>query len=49
MAINKETHGVIQVVLKNEVIKLIKDDAETNHRTTSAQIAYMIEQQLKAK
>jgi hypothetical protein len=47
MALNKNTHTPQTVILTNEVNAKIIQLAKDNHRSVSAQIAYMIEQQLK--
>lgn len=47
MPLNTNTHTQRNVILTNAVDSKIIRLAEDNHRSISAQIAYMVEQQLK--
>ncbi|MDK2800587.1 MAG: hypothetical protein PWQ70_2206 [Clostridiales bacterium] len=47
MPINLETQVSASVILDKEIYKKIKELAKKNKRSASAQMAYMLEEQLK--
>jgi hypothetical protein len=49
MALNKDTHIQRNVIVTKDIDKKINDDANSNHRSLSGQIAYILEQYYKDK
>jgi hypothetical protein len=47
MPMNPDTHSMIGVVVPNEIKEQVKKLAESEKRSMSAQIAYLLEQYLK--